>query len=124
MRCSPGSETKEGPVGGELRRRVAGGARWRGTVVELQASGLPGSTPGRAVRVKRGLGWSGGRRRHGNRGGRATSRRGVPGEIPGAGVTRSGAKELEDDPGVEAEPVRSLDGAQVRRSCDSTAAAG
>ena len=84
MRCSPGSETKEGSVGGELRRRVAGGARWWGTVVELQASGLPGSTPGRAVRVKRGLGWSGSRRRHGNRGGRATYRRCVPGEIPGA----------------------------------------
>ena len=84
MRCSPGSETKEGPVGGELRRRVAGGARWRGTAVEFQASGLPGSTPGRAVRVKRGLGWSGGRRWHGNRGGRATYRRCVPGEIPGA----------------------------------------
>ena len=65
-------------------RRVAGGARWRGTVVELQASGLPGSTPGRAVRVKRGLGWSGGCRRHGNRGGRATYRRCVPSEIPGA----------------------------------------
>ena len=84
MRCSPGSETMEGPVGGELRRRVAGGARWRGTVVELQASGLPGSTPGRDVRVKRGLGWSGGRRRHGNRGGRATYRRCAPGEILGA----------------------------------------
>ena len=38
------------------------------------------------------------------------------------GVTRSGAKELEDDPGIEVEPVRPLDGAQVRRSCDSTAA--
>jgi len=38
-----------------------------------------------------------------------------PWRNPGVGVTRSGAKELEDDPEVEAEPVRSLDGAQVRR---------
>ena len=37
-------------------------------------------------------------------------------------MTRSRAKELEDDLGIEAEPVRPLDGAQVRRSCDSTAA--
>jgi len=38
-----------------------------------------------------------------------------PWRNPGVGVTRSGATELEDDLGVEAEPVRSLDGAQVRR---------
>ena len=40
------------------------------------------------------------------------------------GVTRSGAKELEDVPEVEAEPVRSLDGAQVRRGGRTLAAHG
>ena len=40
------------------------------------------------------------------------------------GVTRSGAKELEDAPEVEAEPVRSLDGAQVRRGGRTPAAHG
>ena len=38
-----------------------------------------------------------------------------PWRNPGVGATRSGAKELEDDPEVEAEPVHSLDGAQVRQ---------
>ena len=37
-------------------------------------------------------------------------------------MTRSGAKELEDDPEVQAEPVRSLDGAQVRRGGGNPAA--
>ena len=45
-----------------------------------------------------------------------------PWRNPGAGVTQSGAKELEDDPEVEAEPVRSLDGAQVRRGGGNPAA--
>ena len=45
-----------------------------------------------------------------------------PWRKPGVGVTRSGAKELEDDPEVEAEPVRSLDGAQVRRGGGTLAA--
>ena len=57
-----------------------------------------------------------------NRGGGTAYRRCVPGEIPGAGVTRSGAKELEDAPVVEAEPVRSLDRAQVRRGGGNPAA--
>ena len=41
-----------------------------------------------------------------------------PWRNPGVGVTRSGAKELKVDPEVEAEPVRSLDGAQVRRAAE------
>ena len=45
-----------------------------------------------------------------------------PWQNPGVGATRSGAKELEDDPEVEAEPVRSLDGAQVRRGGGNPAA--
>ena len=45
-----------------------------------------------------------------------------PWRNPGVGATRSGAKELEDDPEVEAEPVRSLDGAQVRRGGGTPAA--
>ena len=45
-----------------------------------------------------------------------------PWRNPGVGVTWSGAKELEDDPEVEAEPVRSLDGAQVRRGGGTLAA--
>ena len=57
-----------------------------------------------------------------NRGGGTAYRRCAPGEIPSAGVTRSGAKELEDAPGVEAEPVRSLDGAQVWRGGGNPAA--
>ena len=40
------------------------------------------------------------------------------------GVTRSRANELEDAPEVEAEPVRSLDGAQVRRGGRTPAAHG
>ena len=39
--------------------RNSDGARGGSTVVELRASGLPGSTPGRPVRVHRELGWSG-----------------------------------------------------------------
>jgi len=45
-----------------------------------------------------------------------------PWRNPGAGVTRSGAKELEDDPEVEAEPVRSSAGAPVWRSGVAAAA--
>ena len=37
-------------------------------------------------------------------------------------MARSGVKELEDDTAVEAEPVRSLDGAQVRRGGETPAA--
>jgi hypothetical protein len=49
-------------------------------VVELRAPGLPGSTPGRHVRVHRGLGWSGGRQRQGKSAAQRLTRGGALGK--------------------------------------------
>ena len=66
-------------------------------MVELQASGLPGSTPGRAVKVQRGLGWSGGHRRQ------EIERRGYS---PAFGPWRNSgaARVVVEDRGLEAKP--------------------